>query len=53
MLLTAPGVIAAWALGDFCSSLGPSLARTIAPLAPRAVGGLVFFALTAAAARRR
>ncbi|MER5548638.1 MFS transporter [Streptomyces sp. NPDC002589] len=50
MLLTAPGVIAAWALGGFYSSLGPGLARTIDPLAPRAVGGLVFFALSCAAA---
>ncbi|GAA2352602.1 MFS transporter [Streptomyces violaceusniger] len=50
MLLTAPGVIAAWALGGFYSSLGPSLARTIAPLTPRAVGGLVFFTLSFAAA---
>ncbi|WP_275562761.1 MULTISPECIES: MFS transporter [unclassified Streptomyces] len=50
MLLTAPGVIAAWALGGFYSSLGPSLARTIAPLTPRAVGGLVFFTLSLAAA---
>ncbi|MGW1811749.1 MFS transporter [Streptomyces sp. NPDC002078] len=50
MLLAAPGVIAAWALGGFYSSLGPGLARTIDPLAPRAVGGLVFFALSSAAA---
>ncbi|MER6031792.1 MFS transporter [Streptomyces sp. NPDC001851] len=50
MLLSAPGVIAAWALGGFYSSLGPGLARTIDPLAPRAVGGLVFFALSSAAA---
>ncbi|MER6075617.1 MFS transporter [Streptomyces sp. NPDC001817] len=50
MLLTAPGVTAAWALGGFYSSLGPGLARTIDPLAPRAVGGLLFFALSSAAA---
>lgn len=50
MLTAAPGVIAAWALGGFYSSLGPSLARTIAPHAPHATGGLVFFALTSSAA---
>ncbi|MFJ3231852.1 MFS transporter [Streptomyces sp. NPDC086787] len=49
MLLAAPGVVAAWALGGFSSSLGPSLARLIAPHAPGATGGLVFFALTATA----
>ncbi|AGP59761.1 MFS transporter [Streptomyces rapamycinicus] len=48
--LIAPGVIAAWALGGFYSSLGPQLARLIAPHAPHATGGLVFFALTASAA---
>ncbi|WP_369382772.1 MFS transporter [Streptomyces sp. cg36] len=49
MKLLAPGVVAAWALGGFYSSLGPSLARLIAPHASRATGGLVFFTLTAAA----
>ena len=49
MVLVAPGVVAAWALGGFYSSLGPSLARLIAPHAARATGGLVFFTLTAAA----
>ncbi|MFF2146267.1 MFS transporter [Kitasatospora sp. NPDC058190] len=49
MALAAPGVVAAWALGGFYSSLGPSLARLIAPHAARATGGLVFFTLTAAA----
>ncbi|MFF4220179.1 MFS transporter [Streptomyces nondiastaticus] len=49
MRLLAPGVVAAWALGGFYSSLGPSLARLIAPHTPRATGGLVFFTLTAAA----
>ncbi|MFL4905772.1 MFS transporter [Streptomyces sp. MMS24-I2-30] len=50
MLLIAPGVVAAWALGGFYSSLGPQLARLIAPRAPGATGGLVFFTLTAGAA---
>ncbi|GAA1961930.1 MFS transporter [Kitasatospora viridis] len=45
----APGVVAAWALGGFYSSLGPSLARLVAPHASRATGGLVFFTLTATA----
>ncbi|MFI9269765.1 MFS transporter [Kitasatospora sp. NPDC052896] len=49
MTLVAPGIIAAWALGGFYSSLGPSLARLIAPHAARATGGLVFFTLTATA----
>ncbi|MFD8080806.1 MFS transporter [Kitasatospora sp. NPDC059722] len=47
--LAAPGIVAAWALGGFYSSLGPSLARLIAPHATRATGGLVFFTMTAAA----
>ncbi|MGW0886234.1 MFS transporter [Streptomyces sp. NPDC002671] len=45
MRLLAPGVVAAWALGGFYSSL----ARLIAPHTSRATGGLVFFTLTAAA----
>ncbi|MFI9809474.1 MFS transporter [Streptomyces sp. NPDC052301] len=49
MRLLAPGVVAAWGLGGFYSSLGPSLARLIAPHTARATGGLVFFTLTAAA----
>ncbi|RLU92073.1 MFS transporter [Streptomyces griseocarneus] len=49
LALAAPGIVAAWALGGFSSSLGPSLARLIAPHAARATGGLVFFTLTAAA----
>ncbi|GAB2751329.1 MFS transporter [Kitasatospora kifunensis] len=49
MALAAPGIVAAWALGGFYSSLGPSLARLIAPHATHAAGGLVFFTLTAAA----
>ncbi|MEV7598914.1 MFS transporter [Kitasatospora sp. NPDC089797] len=50
MVLAAPGIVAAWALGGFYSSLGPSLARLIDPHAARATGGLVFLTLTAAAA---
>ncbi|MFE1855867.1 MFS transporter [Streptomyces sp. NPDC059489] len=50
MLMITPGVVAAWALGGFYSSLGPQLAHQIAPHSPRAVGGLVFFTLTATAA---
>ncbi|MFE5770581.1 MFS transporter [Streptomyces sp. NPDC056485] len=49
MGLLAPGIVAAWALGGFYSSLGPSLARLIAPHTSPAAGGLVFFTLTAAA----
>jgi predicted MFS family arabinose efflux permease len=49
MALAAPGIVAAWALGGFYSSLGPSLARLIDPHAARTTGGLVFFTLTAAA----
>ncbi|MER7509359.1 MFS transporter [Streptomyces lavendulae] len=49
LALAAPGIVAAWALGGFYSSLGPSLARLIAPHAAHATGGLVFFTLTAAA----
>ncbi|MGA5817758.1 MFS transporter [Kitasatospora sp. NPDC094028] len=49
LALATPGIVAAWALGGFYSSLGPSLARLIDPHAARATGGLVFFTLTAAA----
>ncbi|MER7468721.1 MFS transporter [Streptomyces sp. NPDC097981] len=49
LALAAPGIVAAWALGGFYSSLGPSLARLIAPHAAHATGGLLFFTLTAAA----
>ncbi|MFF3653117.1 hypothetical protein ACFYXV_31320 [Streptomyces sp. NPDC002181] len=49
MGLLAPGIVAAWALGGFYSSLGPSLARLIDPHTSPATGGLVFFTLTAAA----
>ncbi|MGP3690228.1 MFS transporter [Streptomyces sp. IBSNAI002] len=49
LLLAAPSVIAVWSLGGFASSLGPGLARLIAPDTPQAVGGLVYFTLTASA----
>ncbi|WP_234342619.1 MFS transporter [Streptomyces sp. NRRL B-3648] len=49
LALATPGIAAAWAPGGFYSSLGPSLARLIAPHAARATGGLVFFTMTAAA----
>ncbi|WP_180686101.1 MFS transporter [Streptomyces gossypiisoli] len=50
-LLTAgTAVVAIWALGGFYSSLGPALVRLVAPGAPQAAGGMVFFTLTAAAA---
>ncbi|GHJ25708.1 MFS transporter [Streptomyces hygroscopicus subsp. sporocinereus] len=50
-LLTAgTGVVAIWALGGFYSSLGPALVRLVAPGAPRAAGGMVFFTLSATAA---
>ncbi|SHG20971.1 MFS transporter [Streptoalloteichus hindustanus] len=44
------GVVAVWALGGFSSSLGPALVRLVAPDAPQAARGMVFFALSAAAA---
>ncbi|MER7845630.1 MFS transporter [Kitasatospora sp. NPDC096077] len=49
LALAAPGIVAAWALGGFYSSLGPSLARLIDPHTTPATGGLIFFTLTAAA----
>ncbi|MEV5546800.1 MFS transporter [Streptomyces sp. NPDC052309] len=50
--LTAAGtaVAAVWALGGFYSSLGPALVRLVAPGAPLAAGGMVFFTVSAAAA---
>ncbi|MGW4233366.1 MFS transporter [Streptomyces sp. NPDC004980] len=50
LLVAGPGIIAVWALGGFYSSLGPALTHTLAPQAPQATGGLLFFALTASAA---
>ncbi|WP_121745212.1 MFS transporter [Streptomyces sp. E2N166] len=45
---TAVGTV--WALGGFYSSLGPALVRLVAPGAPQAARGMVFFTLTATAA---
>ncbi|MEV5429282.1 MFS transporter [Streptomyces sp. NPDC052701] len=50
LLRTGAGVAAVWALGGFYSSLGPALARTVAPHAADMAGGLLFFAVTTAAA---
>lgn len=47
--LVGAGVVAVWALGGFYASLGPSLVRLLAPGAPDFAGGMVFFAVTAAA----
>ncbi|WP_433541832.1 MFS transporter [Streptosporangium sandarakinum] len=49
LLAAGAGVVAIWALGGFYSSLGPALVHLVAPDAPQAVGGMVFFTLTAAA----
>ncbi len=50
LLLSGGGVIAVWALGGFYSSLGPAFVRLIAPDAPQAAGGMVFFTLSLSAA---
>ncbi|MFD9053416.1 MFS transporter [Streptomyces zaomyceticus] len=50
LVLSGMGVMAIWALGGYYSSLGPALVRAVAPAAPHAAGGLVFFTVTAAAA---
>ncbi|WP_030673894.1 MFS transporter [Streptomyces cellulosae] len=49
LLAVGTAVVAVWALGGFYSSLGPALVHLVAPDAPQAVGGMVFFVLTAAA----
>ncbi|WP_151477848.1 MFS transporter [Streptomyces albicerus] len=49
-LLSGGGVVAVWALGGFYSSLGPAFVRLLAPDAPRAAGGMVFFTLALSAA---
>lgn len=49
LLIAGTGVVAVWALGGFYSSLGPALVGLVAPEAPRAAGGMVFFILPAAA----
>ncbi|WP_345945060.1 MFS transporter [Streptomyces albus subsp. chlorinus] len=50
LLAVGTGVVAIWALGGFFSSLGPALVGLVAPDAPRAARGMVFFTLGAAAA---
>ena len=50
LLTTGAAVIAIWALGGFYSSLGPALVRLVAPDAPQAARGMVFFTLSATAA---
>ncbi|WP_405834561.1 MFS transporter [Streptomyces sp. NBC_00105] len=49
LLAAGTAVVAIWALGGFYSSLGPALVHLVAPAAPQAAGGMVFFTLTAAA----
>ncbi|GGV12098.1 MFS transporter [Streptomyces filipinensis] len=49
LLAAGTGVVAVWALGGFYSSLGPALVRLVAPGAPYALGGMVFFTVSAAA----
>ncbi|MDJ1136434.1 MFS transporter [Streptomyces iconiensis] len=50
LLQAGTGIAAVWALGGFYSSLGPALVRLVAPTAPQAAGGMLFFTVTAAAA---
>ncbi|WP_409474637.1 MFS transporter [Streptomyces sp. HC307] len=50
VLAAGTGVVAIWALGGFYSSLGPALVRLVAPGASHAIGGMVFFTVSAAAA---
>ncbi|MFJ7150886.1 MFS transporter [Streptomyces sp. NPDC100445] len=50
LLTTGTAIVAVWALGGFYSSLGPALVRLVAPNAPQAALGMVFFTLSAAAA---
>ncbi|MFG2177364.1 MFS transporter [Streptomyces abikoensis] len=50
LLAAGTGVVAVWALGGFYSSLGPALVRLVAPGALYALGGMVFFTVSAAAA---
>ncbi|PBC75576.1 putative MFS family arabinose efflux permease [Streptomyces sp. TLI_235] len=50
-LLTAgSGIVAVWALGGLCSSLGPALVHLVTPGVPQAAGGPVFLTVSAAAA---
>ncbi|WP_405463946.1 MFS transporter [Streptomyces jietaisiensis] len=50
LLTTGTAVVAVWALGGFYSSLGPALVRLVAPNAPQAALGMIFFTFSAAAA---
>ncbi|MGE9693307.1 MULTISPECIES: MFS transporter [unclassified Streptomyces] len=50
LLTTGTAIVAVWALGGFYSSLGPALVRLVAPHAPQAALGMVFFTLSATAA---
>ncbi|MEV6618962.1 MFS transporter [Streptomyces sp. NPDC051051] len=50
LLTTGTAIVAIWALGGFYSSLGPALVRLVAPDAPQAALGMVFFTLSATAA---
>lgn len=49
-LISGGGVVAVWALGGFYSSLGPAFVHLVAPEAPQAAGGTVFFTLSLSAA---
>ncbi|MFE0799357.1 MFS transporter [Streptomyces sp. NPDC058812] len=50
LLAAGAAVGTVWALGGFYSSLGPALVRLVAPDAPQATRGMVFFTLSATAA---
>ncbi|MEU0100784.1 MFS transporter [Streptomyces sp. NPDC006267] len=50
LLSAGAAVGTVWALGGFYSSLGPALVRLVAPDAPQAARGMVFFTLSATAA---
>ncbi|MCI0385451.1 MFS transporter [Streptomyces sp. CNQ085] len=50
LLAAGVAVGAVWALGGFYSSLGPALVHLVAPDAPQAARGMVFFTLSATAA---
>lgn len=50
MLISAPIVVAAWALGGFYGSLGPALVRRIAGSSSLALGGVALFVLAGSGA---
>ncbi|MGW2089890.1 MFS transporter [Streptomyces sp. NPDC001880] len=50
LLAAGAAIGTVWALGGFYSSLGPALVHLVAPDAPQAARGMVFFALSATAA---